>query len=165
MFNRLTVSVQRVAHCWTSTFWNPAKLSLYRILRSCSPLTLPDGAFPPKWLEHIYRTAHPALRWLRTKLAEQIGETHRRSWGFQIKPIRELSLDPAGLLPSSTVSESCMSMHVASGELITFSCMEWQSQRFRRTICAAVCPLFSVWHAKETFSWLQSKGMQIYFGC
>jgi hypothetical protein len=31
-------------------------------------------ASPPKWLEYIYRTAHPALRWLLTKLAEWIGE-------------------------------------------------------------------------------------------
>jgi hypothetical protein len=28
----------------------------------------------PQWLEYIYRTAHPVLRWLPTKLAEWIGE-------------------------------------------------------------------------------------------
>ncbi len=37
---------------------------------SAPSLSLPDGShFPPKWLEYIYRTAHPVLRWLPTKLA------------------------------------------------------------------------------------------------
>jgi hypothetical protein len=30
-------------------------------------------ASKPQWLEYIYRTAHPVLRWLPTKLAEWIG--------------------------------------------------------------------------------------------
>jgi hypothetical protein len=34
-------------------------------------ISLPDGsAAPPQWLEYEYRMAHPALRWLPTKLAE-----------------------------------------------------------------------------------------------
>jgi hypothetical protein len=36
---------------------------------------MPDTqASNPKWLEYIYRMAHPALCWLLTKLAEWIGE-------------------------------------------------------------------------------------------
>ena len=37
-----------------------------------------------------------------------LGRTCMKSWDFQINPIRDRSLAPAGLLPSSTVS--CMSM-------------------------------------------------------
>ena len=38
-------------------------------------VSLPDGHHSsPKWLEYVYRTAHPVLRWLPTKLAEWIGE-------------------------------------------------------------------------------------------
>ena len=76
--------------------------------RTKSILSLPDGAAQPKWLEYIYRTAHPALRWLPTKLAEWIGENMQEELGFQIKLIREQSLAPAGLLQSSTTS--CMTM-------------------------------------------------------
>ncbi len=37
-------------------------------------VTLPEGAAETqKWLEYIYRTVHPALRLLPTKLAEWIG--------------------------------------------------------------------------------------------
>ena len=39
-------------------------------------------ASPPQWLKYIYRTAHPALRWLPTKLAEWIGETLQDQLGF-----------------------------------------------------------------------------------
>ncbi len=38
-----------------------------------TPLTLSEGQVPyPNWLEYVYRTAHPTLRWLPTKLAEWI---------------------------------------------------------------------------------------------
>ena len=41
-----------------------------------APLLAMSGtqASKPQWLEYIYRTAHPVLRWLPTKLAEWIGE-------------------------------------------------------------------------------------------
>jgi hypothetical protein len=49
-------------------------------------LSLPDGShFPPKWLEYIYKTAHPVLRWLPTKLAEWIGENLQDELGFPDK--------------------------------------------------------------------------------
>ena len=48
---------------------------------SCS-----DGsASSPTWLEYVYRTAHPALRWLPTKLAEWIGENMQDKLGFPDK--------------------------------------------------------------------------------
>ena len=52
---------------------------------SCS-LTVSDGsASSPTWLEYVYRTAHPALRWLPTKLAEWIGENMQDKLGFPDK--------------------------------------------------------------------------------
>ena len=39
----------------------------------------------PTWLEYVYRTAHPALRWLLTKLAEWIGENLQDELGFADK--------------------------------------------------------------------------------
>ncbi len=53
-----------------------------------------------------HRILHPALRKLPMYWLSGLGRTRRRSWGFQIKKIRERSKAPAGLLPSSTVS--CM---------------------------------------------------------
>ena len=63
-------------------------------------------ASSPQWLEYSYRKAHPALRWLPTKLAEWIGErTCRISWFFKflLRPIRGQHLDLDGLLLSSTI--------------------------------------------------------------
>ena len=55
------------------------------------PLTLPDGQeSSPTWLEYVYRTAHPALRWLPTKLAEWIGENMQDELALQTKPINWL---------------------------------------------------------------------------
>ena len=52
---------------------------------SCS-LTVSDGsASSQTWLEYVYRTAHPALRWLPTKLAEWIGENMQDKLGFADK--------------------------------------------------------------------------------
>ncbi len=49
-------------------------------------LCLPDGHHsPPKWLEYVYRTAHPVLCWLPTKLAEWIGENLQEELGFPDK--------------------------------------------------------------------------------
>ncbi len=42
-------------------------------------------ASPHKWLEYMYRTAHPVLRWLPTKLAEWIGENLQDVLGFPDK--------------------------------------------------------------------------------
>jgi hypothetical protein len=39
----------------------------------------------PDWLEYAYRTSHPVLRWLPTKLAEWIGENLQEALGFPDK--------------------------------------------------------------------------------
>ncbi len=49
-------------------------------------LSLQDGRqTTPKWLEYVYRTSHPVLRWLPTKLAEWIGENLQDELGFSDK--------------------------------------------------------------------------------
>ena len=50
------------------------------------PLTLGEGQVPyQNWLEYVYRTAHPTLHWLPTKLAEWIGENLQEELGFPDK--------------------------------------------------------------------------------
>jgi hypothetical protein len=51
-------------------------------------LTLPVGHLScsaPDWLEYVYRSSHPVLRWLPTKLAEWIGENLQEALGFPDK--------------------------------------------------------------------------------
>ena len=72
-------------------------------------VTLPErAAETPQWLEYVYRTAHPALRWLPTKLAEWIGENLQDEMGFPDKADKSLLRGPrqaqAGLLLSSIIS-------------------------------------------------------------
>jgi hypothetical protein len=55
-------------------------------------------ACPPKWLEYIYRTAHPVLRWLPTKLAEWIGENLQDVLGFPDKADQRAEPQPTGSL-------------------------------------------------------------------
>ena len=78
---------------------NPLKPSRIEFIEDPTPdLTVPDReASSPTWLEYVYRTAHPALRWLPTKLAEWIGKTCRMSWGFPTKLIGGLNPVPVGL--------------------------------------------------------------------
>jgi hypothetical protein len=46
-------------------------------------LSLPNGTLAlPKWLDYVYRTAHPVLHWLPTTLAEWIGENLQDTLGF-----------------------------------------------------------------------------------
>ena len=70
-YNRLVVCAL------ISTFLSPADSSFKtRISDHLAPnLALPLGhrsCSSPDWLEYMYRTRHPVLRWLPTKLAEII---------------------------------------------------------------------------------------------
>ncbi len=62
----------------------PSRIDFAEDPAPCS--SLPDGPLaPPKWLEYVYMTAHPALCWLPTKLAECIGENLQDWLGFPDK--------------------------------------------------------------------------------
>jgi hypothetical protein len=113
----------------------PSKLEF--VQDPAPPLTLPDGAAPPQWLEYIYRTAHPALRWLPTKLAEWIGENMQEELGFPDKADKRAQ-PGTGWTPSEL--NNILHNHVVSGELTTFGCVEWQSQLFRGVMRARCYP-------------------------
>ncbi len=107
------------------------------VLDPALPLTLPDGASPPKWLEYIYRTAHPTLCWLPTKLAEWVGENLQEELGFPDKADKRVQ--PAtGWTPAEP--NRILHDHVVAGELPTFCCVEWQSQLFRGVMSASCYP-------------------------
>ena len=62
--------------------------------------TVPDQqASSVNWLEYVYRTAHPDLLWLPTKLAEYIGENLQDVLGFPDKADKRAQLG-AGWTPA-----------------------------------------------------------------
>jgi hypothetical protein len=73
---------------WVLLDTNLLKPSRFEFVQDPAPsssLTLPDGlASAPKWLEYVYRTAHPTQHWLQTKLAEWIRKNLQEELGFQI---------------------------------------------------------------------------------
>jgi hypothetical protein len=117
---------------------NLLKPSKLEFVRDTAPLlSLPDGAAQPKWLEYIYRTAHPALRWLPTKLAEWIGENMQEELGFADKADKRAE-PGTGWTPAEL--NRILHDHVVAGELTTFGCVEWESQLFRGTMRARCYP-------------------------
>jgi len=101
-------------------------------------LSLPDGShFPPKWLEYIYRTAHPVLRWLPTKLAEWIGENLQDELGFPDKA--DQRAEPgSGWTPAEL--NHILQSHVVDGTLTTFGCVELESELCRGVMRARCYP-------------------------
>ena len=88
-------------------------------------------ASKPQWLEYIYRTAHPVLRWLPTKLAEWIGENLQDVLGFPDKA--DQRAEPgSGWTPAEL--NHLLHEHVVDGALTTFGSVEWESQLFRGVI-------------------------------
>ena len=94
-------------------------------------LTVPDTqASTPAWLEYVYRTAHPALRWLPTKLAEWIGENLQEELGFPDKA--DTRAEPGtGWTPAEL--NHILQTHVVNGALTTFGCVEWESEIYNVT--------------------------------
>jgi hypothetical protein len=101
-------------------------------------LSLPDGPHtPPKWLEYVYRTAHPVLRWLPTKLAEWIGENLQDELGFPDKA--DQRAEPgSGWTPAEL--NHILQSHVVDGTLATFGCVEWESELCRGVMRARCYP-------------------------
>ena len=101
-------------------------------------LSLPDGyRVTPKWLEYVYRTAHPVLRWLPTKLAEWIGENLQDELGFPDKA--DQRAEPgSGWTPAEL--NHILQSHVVDGALTTFGCVEWESELCRGVMRARCYP-------------------------
>ena len=103
----------------------------------CS-FTVSDGsASSPTWLEYVYRTAHPVLRWLPTKLAEWIGENLQDELGFADKTDKRAAAG-SGWIPAEL--NNILQAHVVDGALTFFGCVEWESQLFRGTMRARCYP-------------------------
>ncbi len=87
-------------------------------------LSLPDGPHSPsKWLEYVYRTAHPVLHWLPTKLAEwTIGENLQDELGFPDNADQRAQ-PGSGWTPAEL--NHILQSHVVDGALTTFGCVEW----------------------------------------
>ena len=118
---------------------NLLKPSKIKFIQDPAPtLTLPDGVSPPKWLEYIYRRAHPVLCWLPTKLAEWIGENMQEELGLPDKADKRAQLG-TGWTPAKL--NSILHDHVlVGGELTTFGSVEWESQMFRGVMRARCYP-------------------------
>ena len=121
-------------------------------------LSLPDGPLsPPKWLEYVYRTAHPVLRWLPTKLAEWIGENLQDELGFPDKA--DQSAEPgSGWTPAEL--NHILHAHVVDGALSTFGCMEWESD-LCRGVMRARCYPFDM--PKHRFHGMNPKVLYIHY--
>ena len=100
----------------------------------------PDYVIPPAMTEHVvqedslapaqeyvtypYRTAHPVLRWLPTKLAEWI----RSNLGEELKiPEKQGDLWTAAELNSIITGNLVGGPH---GHLHTFGCIQWECEVF-----------------------------------
>ena len=103
-----------------------------------TPLTLSEGQAPyPNWLEYVYRTAHPMLCWLPTKLAEWIWENLQEELGF---PDKADKLAEPGTDGTAAELNSILHSHVVNGELTSFGCVEWESDLFRGVMHARCYP-------------------------
>ncbi len=108
------------------------------VQETAPPLTLSEGQVPyPIWLEYVYRTAHPTLRWLPTKLAEWIGENLQEELGFPDKADKRAE---AGTGWTAAELNSILHSHVMNGELTSFGCVEWESDLFRGVMRAKCYP-------------------------
>ena len=102
------------------------------------PLTVPDRqSSSPNRLQYVYRTAHPALRWLPTKLNEWIGENMQDELGFANKAYK-WAASGSGWTPAEL--NNILQAHVVDGALTTFGCVEWESELFRGTMRARCYP-------------------------
>ena len=92
---------------------------------------------PQLWLEYAYRKHHPILQWLPTKLAEWIANNMQDELGFPDKADARRGWTPAEL-------NSILQNHVVRDRngcgLVTFGCVEWESELYRGIMRARCYP-------------------------
>jgi hypothetical protein len=92
---------------------------------------------PKIWLEYAYCKHHPVLQWLPTKLAEWIGENLQDDLGFPDKADPRRGWTPAEL-------NNILDRHVVRDRngcsLLTFGCLEWESEIYRGVMRARCYP-------------------------
>ena len=104
-------------------------------------VALPSGhpsSSSPDWLEYVYRTGHPVLSWLPTKLAEWIGENLQEALGFPDKADRRAS-PGTGWTPDEL--NHILQNHVVDGSLTTFGCVEWGVRAVQGRYACQMLPL------------------------
>ncbi len=103
----------------------------------------------PDWLEYVYRTGHPVLCWLPTKLAEWIGENLQEALRFPDKA--DMRARPGtGWTPDEL--NHILQAHVVDGSLTTFGCVEWESELFRGVMSARCYPFKMPKHRFHSFN-------------
>ena len=130
---------------------NLLKPSRLEFAQDPSPsLSLPDGHLAtPTWLEYVYRTAHPVLRWLPTKLAEWIGENLQDEMGFSDKADQR-AVPGTGWTPAEL--NHILQAHVVDGALTTFGCVDWESDLCRGVMSARCYPFDMPKHCFHGFN-------------
>ena len=80
-----------------------------------------------EWIRFSYRTSHPVLRFLPTKLAEFIGENYASELGIPLKT--DLSKwNPAEL--NTILKQNLVPCRHGTGHLRTFGCIQWECELF-----------------------------------
>ncbi len=106
-------------------FFKPSKIE-FQDQDLAPKVALPVGhrsTSSPDWLEYIYRSSHPVLRWLPTKLAEWIGENLQEALGFPDKGDHDVRADPGSGWTAAELNH-ILQAHVVDGTLTTFGCVE-----------------------------------------
>lgn len=80
---------------------------------------------PAEWIEYPYRSKHPILRWLPTKLAEWIGDIY----GSALNIAPKLNGDNWTVGELNTILENNLVQN-QQGQLRTFGCIEWECELF-----------------------------------
>ena len=85
-----------------------------------------DIADQARWIECKYRTSHPIIRWLPTKLAAWIGDNYGQELG--IPPMRGQKWTAGEL--NAILLHNLVPSNGGAGQLRTFGCIEWESEHY-----------------------------------
>ena len=84
-----------------------------------------------QWLEYQYRTAHPVLRWLPSKLAEWIAENKGGQLGIAPKQGQKWSVQELNnILLNNLVECRSPNKGEGTGHLRTFGGVQWECELF-----------------------------------
>jgi len=91
----------------------------------------PSGSESEEWVEYPYRTAHPIIRWLPSKLAEWIAENKRIDLGIAPKQGQKWSVKELNdILLNNLVECKSPNKGEGTGHLRTFGAVQWENDLF-----------------------------------
>ena len=85
-----------------------------------------DDAAAPEWVSYQYRTAHPILRWLPSKLAEWLGENMRDELAIPEKQGDKYTVEQLNSILASNLVPNR-----DGGHLRTFTHLQWECEDYR----------------------------------